>query len=723
VQDSVTQYNPENDPNMRTLGTGTSQSVNASVSGGTDQVQQFLSASLRNDVGMAQMSPAQQRLLTRLYNETLPSWMKRPNTQQDVDGESRTTVTLGALADISLSASGMYRSVLNGGNGIGNSVVNGSTIGAQPSDTLTYLPSEGQRTRVTSLAKRGIAGANASYRPWSWLLASGQLGGDYTLRTDEALLRTQDCSAALQTYDTGYQVGCPSQYTTANTETFVTTVNGSLAGTYRPFSWLTLTTTAGEQYSHTTANFLQVGNSDPFGCPLAFGTTLLSPSPVCADGQSQQYAVSNSKDASATAGVYVEETINLLGFYYTLGVRHDVASGFGKQTIKQPPQYPKFNLSIPLSDKEFFPKQSLVSLLRLRVAYGQSGNQASQTAVLNNYTGTLFSNGAGSTNVITITKLGNQALRPEKSAEWEGGLDISFLENERISSKITMSRKFTRDLISPFTLADSYGFTGTYASPQYYQNVGDVVSHNLELSLEARVLDRPDLTWNVSLGATKSSNKLVHKAPSFFSYNGPGSQYREGYPLSGYWGASVVSYADANHDGFLEQNEVTFGQLTYFGAPYPTGMVNYNSDLALWSGALRLGFTVNQVIGQVNALCIDYNCNVYPRAAVDRTSPLSQQAAYIQAMFNNSQYITTSSSVRLNEASMTYTLPAGLSRRLIHAESFAVTVTGRNLGLWTNYTGQDPNVNTAGLFGEVSADNGLGTPQPRSWVVRCNLGF
>jgi len=723
VQDSVTQYNPQNDPNMRTLGTGTSNSIHGTVSGGSDQVQQFLTASVANNVGMARMSPAQKRVIQRLYNESPPSWMTRPNTQQEVDGSSRTTFTFGNQADVSLSANGIYNNVLNGGNGLQSffNQSNNITVGASPGDTLTYLPSEGQRTKISSLAKRGFMSGDGEYRPWSWLRVNGTVGGDYTLRTDGAELRRQDCSTVLQGLENGQ--GCPSLHSVINNQVFVTTMNGGAAATYSPFSWLTLTTTVGEQYTHTDASALQVGNADPYGCPLAFGTQLLTPAPVCLDQSAQQYSVNESQDASAEAGVYLEETLNLFGNYYTFGVRRDVASGFGGQTIKQPPHYPKFNLSIPLSDKGFFPQQPYVSLLRVRVAYGQSGNQASQTAVLNQYRGLTFSNGSGSQTAIFPSNLGNSILRPEKSAEWEGGLDISFLENERISTKLTMSRKFTRDMIVSSRYPDSYGFAGGVASPTLYTNIGDVKSNDFELSVDARVLDARSFTWNLGIGLTKTSNILVHRSPTMDldGYDVP--SFHEGYPLYGFWATPVVAYSDANHDGILAQDEVTLGPLQFAGAPYPTSTVNYTSNLSMLNGALQLSTTLVQVNGQTNPLCVASTCGVYPRAAVDRTASIAEQAAYLEAQFNQGYYMATASSLRLNEAALTYTVPAALSRRLVHTQSASVTLSGRNLGLWTDYAGKDPNVDTSGALAEYSYNNGLGTLQPRSWILRVNLGF
>jgi len=72
---------------------------------------------------------------------------------------------------------------------------------------------------------------------------------------------------------------------------------------------------------------------------------------------------------------------------------------------------------------------------------------------------------------------------------------------------------------------------------------------------------------------------------------------------------------------------------------------------------------------------------------------------------------------------MTYTMPVQFAQRVLHTRSASVTLSGRNLGLWTNYAGQDPNMDTSGFLSEAASNNGFGTPQPRSWILRFTLGF
>lgn len=714
VQDSVTQFNPENYGPMKTLGTGTTQSLNGTLSGGSNSLLQFFSATVSSAAGMAKMSDAQERLISRLWSTPIPSWMLHPNTQQEVDGTSRTTVNVSPQMDVSLSTNGIYRNVLNGGSAVQNG--GGPGAGASPADTLGYVPSLNQRTKDGSIEKRGTLATTASYRPWRWLSLGGTGGGDYGLRTDQADLQSQFCVVADEV-TTRSSLVCPSGHTVSRGETFVTTLNGGAQLSFSPRSWLTLQTALGEQYSHTNFYNMQVGNSDPFNCPLQFGTTLLSPSPVCTNSSSQWYTVNESRDESATAGVYLQETVNLAGLYYTFGVRQDVASAFGGVTkSKSPPNYPKFDLSYPISEKSFFPKQPYVTSLRLRLAYGQSGNQASQTAVLNQYLASQITFGTASavSTAVSARSLGNPDLKPEKGTEWEGGFDVSFLENERIHAEVTMYRKYTRDAIVSITLPPSYGEEVL----TQYTNLGNVENRGLEVSLTTRILDTRPIAFDFTVNGSRNTNKLVHKAPSLAIAGPLGTQFREGYPLYGFWGAPVLSYGDANGDGLLEQTEVAFGSQIYMGAPYPKAEVTYNPSLSLWNGAFRLTANFDQIIDQTTQMQV---ANLRPRAAVDRTAPLSQQAAYIEAVVNNG-YFGTSSSVRLNEMSATYNVPMRFVRQL-HAQSLAITVAGRNVALWTNYAGKDPDVDTSGLLGEASQDNGTGTPQPRIWSLRFNLGL
>jgi hypothetical protein len=85
--------------------------------------------------------------------------------------------------------------------------------------------------------------------------------------------------------------------------------------------------------------------------------------------------------------------------------------------------------------------------------------------------------------------------------------------------------------------------------------------------------------------------------------------------------------------------------------------------------------------------------------------------------------------LRFNELALTYTASPAVARRL-GANSLAVTLSGRNLALWTNYSGSDPEISYAGREpgGGVTANfndsnDSFGMPVPRRYAIRVNLGY
>jgi len=85
--------------------------------------------------------------------------------------------------------------------------------------------------------------------------------------------------------------------------------------------------------------------------------------------------------------------------------------------------------------------------------------------------------------------------------------------------------------------------------------------------------------------------------------------------------------------------------------------------------------------------------------------------------------------LRWRELGITYTAPPALARRF-GVDNLAVSVTGRNIKLWTGYSGIDPEENTIGRGGGGQLDNnyldavdGWGAPLPASWTLSVRFGF
>jgi hypothetical protein len=86
----------------------------------------------------------------------------------------------------------------------------------------------------------------------------------------------------------------------------------------------------------------------------------------------------------------------------------------------------------------------------------------------------------------------------------------------------------------------------------------------------------------------------------------------------------------------------------------------------------------------------------------------------------NALYYEPGDHIRFRELSVSYTLrPEWVDR--LGMSSAVVTVGGRNLALWTDYLGEDPEV--LGAQTDFTRTDFLTMPQPRQWLVRMNVTF
>ncbi|MDQ3605870.1 MAG: hypothetical protein M3418_06765, partial [Gemmatimonadota bacterium] len=90
-------------------------------------------------------------------------------------------------------------------------------------------------------------------------------------------------------------------------------------------------------------------------------------------------------------------------------------------------------------------------------------------------------------------------------------------------------------------------------------------------------------------------------------------------------------------------------------------------------------------------------------------------------------YITKADFVKLREVALSYTLPQLFSSRF-GSDEVTLTLAGRDLAMWTNYYGMDPEVNFNGIadtagFGSVDRSDYMSVPMLRRLVASLNVRF
>jgi hypothetical protein len=113
-------------------------------------------------------------------------------------------------------------------------------------------------------------------------------------------------------------------------------------------------------------------------------------------------------------------------------------------------------------------------------------------------------------------------------------------------------------------------------------------------------------------------------------------------------------------------------------------------------------------------------------ASVVRGAPLAQQAACLADVNygTNRGLISDGSFVRFRELSLTFVVPDQLTRNL-RARTMTLTISARNIALWTRYTGGDPESApqqmSYPLGGQYAVGGGL--PSTQYWLARINIGL
>ncbi|MGH9158825.1 MAG: TonB-dependent receptor domain-containing protein, partial [Vicinamibacteraceae bacterium] len=419
------------------------------------------------------------------------------------------------------------------------------------------------------------------------------------------------------------------------------------------------------------------------------------------------------------AGGFVEQQVSFADrLFITLAGRVDGASSFGRDFDAA--FYPKASLSW-LAIGDAGEAQAFLSSLRLRTAYGLSGVQPDPLASLQRFElASALVDGAAVPGARLLT-LGNPNLRPERQSELEAGVDIE-LDDGRIHVELTGYHRQSEGALV------AVPFDPSFAIASQQQNVGAVRNRGVEGLLRARLVDQPSWGVEVNLNGSYNDNKLLKLAPGVAS---SGSLWRQvpGYPLFGFWARPVLSYDDANGNGIIEPAEVVVGDSEVFaGSSIPTRDLVAGTTVTLARGTISLSGLINYRGGYKTyneAVWLACLAGASCRAMNDPATPLREQAyavAYTTASLGNARWglIEDASHWRLREVSFTYNASEFLARAL-GARTATLTLAGRNLALFTDYSGIDP---------EVSANVGTalqsGAPQyPLStyWIARVNLGF
>lgn len=565
---------------------------------------------------------------------------------------------------------------------------------------------------------RFTGSVTAHHRPTSWFTQRLTVGLDQTGEDSQALSNFLPAQYAQFFTPVAAQGGINQDLRAVS----YATADYSGIGTYAIQPTLVSTTSIGGQLYRKRTEITQI-TATQFPAP---GLTTAA---AAATRQGTQDFVANT-----TLGMFVQEQLSWRDRVFVIGaVRVDNNSAFGRDVDLV--TYPKLSASWVVSDEGFW-KFGAVDQLRLRAAYGLSGQQPEAFAALQTY-----APGTGPNNqpIVTPQFPGNPSLKPERGEEIEAGFEASLFK--RVGIDFTYFDKDTKDAILQRASAPSTGFP----NPQFV-NIGKVSNHGLELGVKATAIARHDLSWDIGASVASTTDHIDDMGGlPFITVGLPFHRNQLGFPIGAFFTKIVTSATydattrraiNAMCDGGVNGHPggtpvpCATAPLLYFGTitPTSTGAVNSSVSIRQWIKLHALAdFRKGNKVFNAD---IFNRCGVFGLCA-GNVSPETIDPRVLYTYQNGTSLTVTDAFIenanfwRLRELSATLTGPDSWARR-INARSVALTIAGRNLHTWTRYSGLDPEnrsrIGNESIAQNIAFDQAV-TPALAQFITTITINF
>jgi TonB-linked SusC/RagA family outer membrane protein len=687
----ILSWNPVQQENAR--GTpiwdnGYTQTYNLSVNGGSEAVQYYVSGSYDDDDGIEPI-----------------------NGLRRFAGHANLSVPINDKMDVGTSLNfvrGRTHLGLDYGNGVMFNTLFGSPLGAEtPSRGFFQAPPEAFYSGVfdnTQDLSRFTGSVNLRHRPVKWLDHRLILGIDQTGEDNHALTRFMPADVA-QFFD---EVSARGSFTLNRRDISFYTADYSATARFQLSPKISSATSIGGQYYQRRVDTIGVA-----------GTEFPAPGLETGISTAQTFGTQDFF-SNKTIGLFGQQQFGLNDrVFLTAAVRVDNNSAFGDNFDLA--TYPKVSGAWVVSEEPFW-RLGFVNALKLRAAYGASGQQPESFAALRTYAP---STGPNDQPAVTPQFVGNRDLKPERGEEFEVGFEAELFG--RVGVDFTVFSKQTRDAILLRSTPPSGGFPG-----QQFVNIGEVSNKGIELALNARAITTPRLSWDLGFSIATAHNYIADLGgiPSI-SLGLPLQTHVQGYPIAGYFVKKVVS-AEADGSGALcdagpgnAPVSCDAASPVFVGTPIPKVAGAFNTTVTLFKNFRLFGlvdfkrghrrFNADHWIRCVVFLvCLE---NVDPSGVDPRLLADIQRGADFQTV---NSFVEDAGFFKLREISASYALPERWAGA-IGASRATITVSGRNLHTWTDFTGIDPesqsNPGELDFFGQAV------TPTLAQFVTSISLNF
>lgn len=443
--------------------------------------------------------------------------------------------------------------------------------------------------------------------------------------------------------------------------------------------------------------------------------------------------VSSSRSRNRLNGFLGRINYDIKGKYlFTVSMRADGTSRFSGSNKYA--FFPSGAFAWRLSDEEFFqPVTAVLSTAKLRLGYGQLGNQGvpNFSTIQTLVAGGSAAFGDAIYQGVVPARLPNPNLKWETTEEINVGLDFGFA-GDRVNGSIDYFIRNTKDQIFSKPIPSVVGFSNILV------NFGEARNSGVEFAVNSVNVNRNNFKWSSALNFSILKNEVT-KLPDFIpeivsgSIGGFINNYlliREGAPMRSFYGyetsgvfqlgddiaSSAQPNAEPGHIKFKDQNndgKIDLNDRVILGDPFPDFTMGFNNSINYGNFSLDLFLQWVQGIETLDANVTEsiYPTNEYRNRIAEylenRWTPESPSNKYPSGVnptayggdyIINSLTVADASFLRLKTVTLGYNLPVR-DKKII--QSANVYVAGDNLFTLTDFQGYDPDANASAATGDT----------------------
>ncbi|MBR4822742.1 MAG: SusC/RagA family TonB-linked outer membrane protein [Bacteroidales bacterium] len=431
------------------------------------------------------------------------------------------------------------------------------------------------------------------------------------------------------------------------------------------------------------------------------------------DATKQYLNVSSYRNSNTLAAFFFRANYNYKDKYLlSASVRREGSSRFGAN--HKWGYFPAFSAGWRISGEDFMKNVSWVNDLKLRAGFGVTGNNLASDLrsieMLSNG-GTFWYNGQY-VYTYAVAQNVNPDLKWEKKYEYNLGADYSLLDN-RIYGSLDVYYRHTADLLWDYEVP-----TPPYQFHTLLANAGQMDSYGAELSLSYVAIKKSDFSWTTTPTISFNRNYITKLSDPAKGFNykettsgGVGENgimntntqiLIEGEPVGAFYGLDFAGFKsdgtwmfNTPEGGVVSGANATEGHRQVIGNAQPLLTFGWNNTLRYknWDASLFFrGVYGNKILNLTRWAYGPQDSqtfNVFMKDIDGAKTVLSDKAHF------SSYYLEDGSYVKLDNLTIGYTFNLKDNKFIRSARIYA---TGQNLLTITKYSGQDPEVNTTGVW-------------------------